>query len=163
MEPYPVYESNAGKDIFDDEVTQARVRTCKERLTERLNVSFLVPERGHSANHHLGSQGARSCTMMQRLHGLLKARRYEELSAELARAELAQELSEFHALNFQAILSAIEGSEFASDYLEMAEAVASSPYERAVIAEHRAGCSAASNPAGAVNCRPFSSDITGYL
>jgi hypothetical protein len=91
-----------------------------------------------SANHHLGSRDARSSTPIQRLHECLKTRRYEEFRDELARAELAQEISEFHALNFQAILAVIEGSEFASDYLEMAEAVASSPYERAVIAENRA-------------------------
>jgi len=72
---------------------------------------------------------------MQRLHSLLRTRRYEELRDELVRAELAEELSEFHALNFHAILAMVEGSGFASDYLEMAEAVATSPHERAVLAE----------------------------
>lgn len=76
-----------------------------------------------------------SATTMQRLHVLLKARRYGEFRDELARAEIAGELSEFYALNFQAILAMVEGSEFASDYLEMAEAVAASPHERAVLAE----------------------------
>ena len=167
MQPSSLYESSTGKDVFDDEATLARVRTCKERLTERLRASSLVPERrpsqeatrvrpgnrashppaldriplvrwDDSANHYLGSNNARSSTTSQRLHEFLKTRRYEEFRDELARAELAQELSEFHALNFQAILAVIEGSEFASDYLEMAEAVAASPYERAVIAENRA-------------------------
>jgi hypothetical protein len=64
--------------------------------------------------------------------------RYEELRAELARAEIDGELPELHALCLHAMLAMAEGSALASDYLEMAEAVASSPYERAVIAEHRA-------------------------
>ena len=76
--------------------------------------------------------------MMQTLHALLQSRKYEEFRDELARAEIAEEISEFHGLNFHAILAVVEGSEFAGDYLEMAEAVASSPYELAVIAENRA-------------------------
>jgi hypothetical protein len=68
----------------------------------------------------------------------LKTHRYAEFRHELARAELAGEISEFYALSFQAVLAMAEGSELAADYLEMAEAVASSPYERAVIAEDRA-------------------------
>jgi len=62
--------------------------------------------------------------------GLTKFRR------ELARAEAANELSEFYVLSFHAIASMIDGSEFAQDYLEMAEAVASSPCERALAAEN---------------------------
>jgi len=72
---------------------------------------------------------------MQRLHSLLTTQEYGGLHDELARAELAGEISEFCALNFQAVLAVVEGSELASNYLEMAEAVASSPYELAVIAE----------------------------
>jgi hypothetical protein len=45
-------------------------------------------------------------------------------------------VSEFYALSYQAILAMSEGSEFASDYLEMAEAAASSPYELVVAAEN---------------------------
>jgi hypothetical protein len=74
---------------------------------------------------------------MQRLHRLLDSRRHDEFRDELARAELSGRISEFHALNFHAILAALEGSETAADYLDMAEVVASSPYELAVIAENR--------------------------
>jgi hypothetical protein len=58
----------------------------------------------------------------------------------LARAELAEEIAELDVLSFQAILAAAEGSEFASDYLEMAEAVATSASEFAVVAETVAIC-----------------------
>lgn len=75
---------------------------------------------------------------MQRLQLYLRTRRYDAFRDELARAEIAEDLSEFYALNFQATLAVVEGSEFAGEYLEMAEAVASSPYELAVIAETRA-------------------------
>jgi hypothetical protein len=44
-------------------------------------------------------------------------------------------VSEFYALSYQAILALTEGSEFAGDYLEMAAAAASSPYELAIVAE----------------------------
>lgn len=74
----------------------------------------------------------------QRLHMYLKQSRYAEFRHELARAELDGEISEFYALSFQAVLAMAEGSELAADYLEMAEAVASSPYEHAIIAEDRA-------------------------
>jgi hypothetical protein len=73
-----------------------------------------------------------------RLQGHLEARRYDEFRGEVARAELAGDISEFYALSFQAVLAMAEGSELASEYLEMAEAVASSPYELAIIAEDRA-------------------------
>src|SRR5688572_16460646 len=79
-----------------------------------------------------GSRSARSSPAMQRLGMLLKAHRYSEVRDELARAEITEEITEFYTLNFQAILAMIEGSELASVYLEMAEAVASSPYEQAV-------------------------------
>lgn len=75
---------------------------------------------------------------MQRLQLHLRTRRYDEFRDELARAELTEDLSEFYTLNYQAILAVAEGSEFAGEYLEMAEAVASSPHELAMIAETRA-------------------------
>ena len=80
----------------------------------------------------------RSFLTRQRLHMYLKTHRYTEFRHELARAEIAGEISEFYALSFQAVLAMAEGSELAAEYLEMAEAVASSPYEQAVIAEDRA-------------------------
>jgi hypothetical protein len=61
----------------------------------------------------------------------------QELHRELVRAELAGEISEFWALNLQAILAISERSRFARDYLDMAEAVASSSRELAIIAEAR--------------------------
>jgi len=66
---------------------------------------------------------------MQRLHILLTEYRFFEFREELESAELAGEISEFCALTCQAILAIVEGSEFANDYLEMAEAVVSSPCE----------------------------------
>jgi hypothetical protein len=80
----------------------------------------------------------RSFLTRQRLHLYLRTHRHAEFRHELARAELAGEISEFYALSFQAVLAMAEGSELAAEYLEMAEAVASSPYERAIIAEDRA-------------------------
>lgn len=166
MQPYRPCDQNVWEDPSSDELTRACVHQLTERLTKRVRASPCVegvppeevprvrwsdhanpdPEvdRGpsirwdDSANHYLGSSKARSSSSMQRLHGLLKARRYEEFRGELAQAEIAGEISEFYALNSQAILAVVEGSEFASDYLEMAEAAASSPYELAVIAENRA-------------------------
>jgi len=72
---------------------------------------------------------------MSKFHVLLRQRRYQEFREELARTELAEEISEFYVLNFHGLLAIVEGSEFASDYLEMAEAMASSPYETAILAE----------------------------
>ncbi len=80
----------------------------------------------------------RSFLTRQRLQIYLKTNRHAEFRRELARAELAGEISEFYALSFQAVLAMAEGSELAAEYLEMAEAVASSPYEQAIIAEDRA-------------------------
>lgn len=166
MQPYPPCDPNAGEDAFD-EVTQPGGRTLKERLAERARASILHPEAppaearpcvrwadsappaatpvpaslarwDDTMNHYLGSRSARSSSTMQRLHTALQARRYDAFRDELARAELAGEISEFYALNYQAILAVVEQSEFASDYLEMARAAASSPYELAVIAENRA-------------------------
>lgn len=65
---------------------------------------------------------------------------YREFRAALTRAEAVGALSEFHALCFQVILSVAEGSDFANDYLEMTDAVAVSPHERAVSAGLRATC-----------------------
>jgi len=166
MQPYPPCNQNVWEAPFSDELTQARVHELTERLAKRVRASPYVEgvppeevprvrwrdranpdpalERGpcirwdDRANHYLGSPTARSSSTMQRLHNLLKTRAYEEFRSELAQAEMAGEISEFYALNSQAILAVVEGSEFASDYLEMAEAVASSPYEVAVIAENRA-------------------------
>jgi hypothetical protein len=164
---YPSWDPNAGEIVFNDDVTQACVRHLDERLTERVDTSSPLSDGVFSAdiprvsrdggvnhapvlgrvplvrwdesmNHHLGSPGTRSSSKMQSLDALLKARRYEEFRDELVRAEIAGQISEFYALNFQAILAVVEGSEFASDYLEMAAAVASSPYELAVIAENHA-------------------------
>jgi hypothetical protein len=61
-----------------------------------------------------------------------------EFCGEIVRAELSGEVSEFDALCLQAILAMTEASAFVADYLDMAEAVAASPHERAVVAESRA-------------------------
>jgi hypothetical protein len=69
------------------------------------------------------------------LQVLFKAGRFEELRHALSRAELEGDLPEFQALSFHAVLAMADGSEHARDYLEMAEAAASSRYELALIAE----------------------------
>jgi hypothetical protein len=84
----------------------------------------------------LGRRGVQRPSFIQRLHDLLKGSRHEEFRCELTRAESKGEISEFYALSFHAILAIVEGSELASDYLEMAEAVAGSPYERLVATEN---------------------------
>lgn len=63
--------------------------------------------------------------------------RYRGLHEYLARAERDGELSEFYALMIQAILAMSDESEFAIDYLEMAEAVAETAHEHAIVAETR--------------------------
>jgi hypothetical protein len=65
------------------------------------------------------------------------SRRYNELHGYLGRGELAGEISEFCALSILALLEMSEESELAIDYLNMAEMVASSPQERAIVAETR--------------------------
>jgi hypothetical protein len=96
------------------------------------------PALDQTPDRRAGPRDPRSFLTRQRLHMYLKTHRYTEFRDELARAELAGEISEFYALSFQAVLAMAEGSELAAEYLEMAEAVASSPYEQAVIAEDRA-------------------------
>jgi len=86
----------------------------------------------------IGSRVTSNSTTMQRLHLLLKTQQYEQIGDELDRAEMAEEIPEFYILDFRAILAMVDGSELASDYLEMAEAVAASPRELAIAAEHRA-------------------------
>src|SRR3954470_3756085 len=117
-----------------------------ERLTERLRRSVgdsrwdpaTPPDPGDDTDVYRRRRDPRSFLNRQRLVLYLRTHRHAELRHELARAELAGEISEFYALSFQAVLAMAEGSELAAEYLEMAEAVASSPYERAIIAEDRA-------------------------
>jgi hypothetical protein len=89
-------------------------------------------------NHGGRWRTSRCSSQVQALRLLLAAGRSEACRDELARAELAGEISEFHALSLHTSLAIAERSELASDYLEMAEAVAASPYEHALLAEHRA-------------------------
>jgi hypothetical protein len=74
----------------------------------------------------------------ERLRALLDTRRYDELRDALTRAELADELTELDVLTLRASLAIAERSDSARDYLEMAEAVAATPEDRAMVAEHRA-------------------------
>jgi hypothetical protein len=76
--------------------------------------------------------------VMRKLHSYLDARRYDVFREVLARAELAGHISEFHALHFHAALAMAEESDLAEDYLDMAEVVAASPSELALVAETRA-------------------------
>jgi hypothetical protein len=145
-----------GSDFLDSEL--AHISGLKQRLAERLKMTGLLragsassadaglrwrpghdrPSTGCDHGTPTAARGARRPTIMQQLGVLLDTGRHDELRYELARAELAGHISEFHALNFHAILAVTEGSTSASDYLEMAEAAAASPYELAVIAETRA-------------------------
>lgn len=152
---------SVAEDVFIEDVTSASVCNPTERLAERLKRStspFMEAPRQQlpcvrgspnsgpmlfapwddRANHCLRSRNMPSFIIMQKLHAYLRAGRYEEFRDELARAEIFGEIPEFYALNLQAVLAMTEGSEFANEYLEMAEAVASTPYELAVIAESRA-------------------------
>src|SRR5580765_6432283 len=91
-------------------------------------ITFITCDREHDPHR---PRDPRSFLTRQRLHIYLKTHQHAEFRHELARAELSGEISEFYALSFQAVLAMAEGSELATEYLEMAEAVASSPYERA--------------------------------
>ena len=96
---------------------------------------FFEPDAGDG-----GSPGAWALCVVAALRALrqpVSPRRYDELHGYLARGELTGEISEFCALNIQALLAMSEESEFAIDYLQMAEAVACSPQERAIVAETR--------------------------
>jgi hypothetical protein len=96
----------------------------------------VLPVRWNTRGSH--DPGGSSRAVLHRLHTYLQAGRHERCHQELARAEVAGEASEFCVLNFRALLAIIEGSEHIIDYLEMAEAIARLPHERAVIAENRA-------------------------
>jgi hypothetical protein len=77
--------------------------------------------------------GARTAGPTHRLYKPLHIFMCAEFRSELARAEIADEISEFCALSFQAILAIAEGSEFAIDYLEMVEAAAASAFDSAIV------------------------------
>jgi hypothetical protein len=64
--------------------------------------------------------------------------RHDEIYGQLSKLELDGDISEFSALCIHAILARSTISDFAMDYLEMAEAVASSHSERAIASEIRA-------------------------
>src|SRR5215510_2831701 len=149
-----------------DEATRCRVRDLNERLTEHLRAStFLLGAASEeilharwndrvcgsslsggssfvrwndSAEQYLGSPGGVGSAIVQRLHILMKMRRYQDVHDELARAEISGKLSEFFVLNYRAILAVAVGEEYGAEYFAMAHAVASSPYERAVVAENLA-------------------------
>lgn len=61
----------------------------------------------------------------------------DDFHRELAAAELAGEISEFHALGLQAILSMAREPESVEDYLDMAALVAASAAEQALLAQWR--------------------------
>lgn len=90
----------------------------------------------HASRGDRGPCSAQRVSLTRKLHGLLESSQYDEYRSELARAEVEGELCEFYALSYHAILAMTEGSDLASDYLEMAEAAASSPYELVVAAEN---------------------------
>lgn len=79
-------------------------------------------------------------TLVPSVPELVRFARCKALQFYLAEAELNGEISEFYALSIQAMLAIAESSEFAIDYLEMAEAIASSHYEISIIAEIRELC-----------------------
>lgn len=81
------------------------------------------------------------------------APRWRALYREIARAERDAEISEFHALACHALLAMAEGSGFAADYLEMAEAVAASASERAAVASARSAHDwIRARPSGTLRC-----------
>lgn len=90
----------------------------------------------HASREGPAFSGAHRVVLLRRLHHLLEQSRFEDYRSELARAEAAGEVSEFYALSYLAIVEMTEGTEFATDYLEMAEAVAAAPYELVIAAEN---------------------------
>jgi hypothetical protein len=68
---------------------------------------------------------------------LVEATSHAALIQELTRAELAGEISEFHALVLRAIVGMIEerDPDFVSSYLEMAGVVASTDHEVAMVVD----------------------------
>jgi len=90
----------------------------------------------HASREGPASLGGPRVELLRKLRDLLEQSRYDEYRGELALAEAAAEVSEFYALSYQAIVAMTEASEFARDYLEMAESVASAPYELVVAAEN---------------------------
>jgi hypothetical protein len=90
----------------------------------------------HPSRGGPGPCNAQRVSLTRKLHELLESSQYDAYRSELAHAEVDGELSEFYALSYQAILAMAERSEFARDYLEMAEAAAASPYELVVVAEN---------------------------
>jgi hypothetical protein len=94
-------------------------------------------------NHPFNISEIEDCEGMWRVCVLvaLRAARdegYSHIHRELARAELVGTISEFQALSLQAVLAIAEESEFALEYLDMAEAVAGSPIELAALSGWRA-------------------------
>ena len=141
-----LFDAGGEEDGIDDEVTNPHMQILREQLAEHVRRSTRISggpcsaalvDRG-SVNHYLGSATACNSPIMRTLHDLLKMNRYFEFRSRLGHAELFGHISEFHGLNFRAILAVLEGSPHAVDYLDMAEAAARSPYERAMIAENRA-------------------------
>ena len=62
---------------------------------------------------------------------------HQKIQHQLGRAELRGEISELHALCLRSIAAAAHGSQFSTDYLELAEAAAASPSDHDFIAETR--------------------------
>lgn len=79
-----------------------------------------------------------SSARARRLRALIRQGQFQRCRHELAHAELAGRVTEFQALSLHARLAIAEKAGPACDYLEMAEAVASTTTERATIAELRA-------------------------
>ena len=75
--------------------------------------------------------------LVAKLERLLRFDKHEELCRELMRLELAGELGECYALCLHARLAIKEKTEFALDYLQMAESVATSLTERRCVEELR--------------------------
>ena len=84
-----------------------------------------------------GFWGLCMVVVLRALQDPVRLIQHDDIHREVVRAELAGELSEFCALNVQALLAISERSEYAADYLDMAEAVASSPGEHAIVVEAR--------------------------
>lgn len=82
----------------------------------------------------LGYSHTQTADPARRLEKPLQIFMCAEFRSALANAELTEEISEFSALCFQAVLAIAEGSEFALDYLEMSSAAAASTSESTIVA-----------------------------
>lgn len=99
---------------------------------------FRESDVGGASNPPLRTWSLCVVAALRTLHEPAGSATHRGLHTYLTRAECDGELSELSALLIQALLAMSEESEFAVDYLDMADAVATTELERTIVAETRA-------------------------